>query len=348
VIRQRGILRDFPERTETDLYLWILGRRAELEHLLGWEVEADAAAAELAFQFSAKPRRVVERVGGKLRDAVTPDELEAGPSPGYWREQRVLPRSNDRLFADIMVPLSGEQHAWKALDQALEIARREEARLHGLHVLPSGQELQLEDTSATQAEFDRRCETAGVSGKLAFEVGRVARRICDRAWWTDLVVVSLAHPPASEPMARLSSGFRTLIRRCPRPVLAVPGEVSQMSRALLAYDGSPKAEEALFVASYLAGRWGLHLVVASILENGLVNSQALDHAQSYLESRDVSYVSVQAHGPVSEAILEVANEHESDLILMGGYGHGPVLEVVLGSAVDQILRESRWPVLVCR
>ena len=37
-----------------------------------------------------------------------------------------------------------------------------------------------------------------------------------------------------------------------------------------------------------------------------------------------------------------------DLILMGGYGHGPAVELVLGSAVDQVLRESRWPALICR
>jgi len=33
---------------------------------------------------------------------------------------------------------------------------------------------------------------------------------------------------------------------------------------------------------------------------------------------------------------------------MGGYGFSPVLEVVLGSAVDQVLREARGAVLVCR
>jgi nucleotide-binding universal stress UspA family protein len=34
--------------------------------------------------------------------------------------------------------------------------------------------------------------------------------------------------------------------------------------------------------------------------------------------------------------------------LMGGYGHSPVLEVVLGSVVDTVLRASQQPVLVCR
>jgi nucleotide-binding universal stress UspA family protein len=46
--------------------------------------------------------------------------------------------------------------------------------------------------------------------------------------------------------------------------------------------------------------------------------------------------------------LSTAEAHDSDLILMGGYGYSPVVEVVLGSAVDEVLRASRQPVLICR
>ncbi|NIU60739.1 MAG: universal stress protein, partial [Pseudomonas stutzeri] len=63
VIRERGILRDFPGRTETDLYLWLSEHRAALEQALGWEIEPEAAATDLAAQFSPRPQRVVARVG---------------------------------------------------------------------------------------------------------------------------------------------------------------------------------------------------------------------------------------------------------------------------------------------
>jgi hypothetical protein len=42
VIRERGILRDLPGRTETDLYLWILEHRSALEEELGWPVRPEA------------------------------------------------------------------------------------------------------------------------------------------------------------------------------------------------------------------------------------------------------------------------------------------------------------------
>ncbi|MBL7063451.1 MAG: universal stress protein [Anaerolineae bacterium] len=348
VIRERGVLRDFPERTETDLYVWVSKHRAALERTLGWEIEPEAAATDLAARFSPRPRRVVARVGERILDAVTPDEFEAGPAPGQWRREQLAARRDDRLFADILVPVSGEEVGWQAVEQALVVARREGGRLRGLHIVPSETQKDSEEAQAVQAEFNRRCEASGVQGNLAIVVGGVARQICERARWADLVVVNLAHPPAPQPVARLSSGFRTLIRRCARPVLAVPGASSHLDRALLSYDGSPKANEALFVATYLAGRWDIPLVVVTVMERGRATLETLEHAQGYLETRGVQATFVKESGPVAEAILKTAQVHESNLIIMGGYGFSPVLEVVVGSAVDQVLRESRQPMLICR
>ena len=348
VIREQGILRDFPGRTETDLYLWVSEHRAELGQALGWEIGAEEAAADLAAQFSSRPQRVVARVSERLLDAVVPDELEAGPPPGQWRKERLAARRDDRLFTEILVAVNGEETGWCALDQALEVARREGAQLHGLHVVPSETQRDSEATQAVRAEFNRRCEAADIPGRLALEVGGIARRICERARWTDLVVLSLSYPPAPQPIARLGSGLSTLLRRCARPVLAVPESSSSLGRALLAYDGSPKADEALFVATYLSGQWNISLVVATAVETGRTTSETLARARKYLKTHGVQAEFVQESGPVAEAILKAADEHESDLIIMGGYGLGPVLEVVLGSAVDQVLRASRRPMLICR
>ena len=348
VIRRRGMLRDFAKRTETDLYLWLLEHRAELEEALGWAVETEEAADDLAVQHSATRGRVAARIGSRLIDRVTPDELESGPAPGTWREERLEARRDDRLFSNILVPVSGEEGGWFALTLALDIARREDARLLGLHVARDKARVTGETTSAVQRDFDRICREAAVSGRLAVETGNVARRICERARWADLVVVSLAHPPAPQPVAKLSSGFRTLIRRCARPVLAVPMTVSPLSHSLLAYDASPKSEEALFVAAYLASAWQVPLTVITVLGEAAVAAAAQDRAKAYLRERGVEATFVQAGRPVAGAILETAEEHECNFVLMGGYGHSPVVEVVLGSTVDEVLRSSKWPVLICR
>ncbi len=163
----------------------------------------------------------------------------------------------------------------------------------------------------------------------------------------DLVVVRLAHPPSAQPLERLSSGFRTLIRRCPRPVLAVPRAATPLRRLLLAFDNSPKAKEALFVAAYLAGDPGTRLTVINVTENAGA-ADPLAFARQYLEFHEVAADFQTAGGPVPAAIRRAAGELESDLILMGGYGAQPVVEVLLGSSVDQVLRTAPVPLLLCR
>jgi nucleotide-binding universal stress UspA family protein len=348
VIRRRGILRYFPGRTETDLYVWIGRHREELAQELGWEVKAEAAASDLAQRFSPGPQQVLARVKQRVLAAITPDPLDAGPPAGRWREVEVATRIEPTLFADILVPVRGDETGRRALQQALVVARRENGRLHGLHVLTGEEAAAREKGGALQAAFQEQIEEAGATGELSLELGRVARTICKRAQYNDLVVMALTYLPGAQPVSRLSSGFGTLVRRCGRPVLAVPATPSPLERPLLAYDGSPKAKEALFVAAYLAAKWELPLTVVTVDEAERAAAATLEDARLYLLARGVSADYVAGAGVVSEVLQQTAEAHACDLIVMGGYGFRPLLEVVLGSTVDQALRWRRWPVLICR
>ncbi len=347
-IRDRGLLRDFPGRTVTDLYLWVYEHKNTLEKALGWDIEPEEAASDLAERFSPGFLRKVSRIREKILDKITPDELEAGPAPGEWRKKRVAVRRANRLFTEILIPISGTARSWQAFEQALLLARREDGKLRGLHVIPTDSKREREQARAVHKEFLDRCQAVGIHGQMAIEVGGISRKICDRARWVDLAVVSLAHPPERYPIARLSSGFRTMIQRCPRPVVAVPGTSSPMNRALLAFDGSLKAMEALFIGTYLNVQWNISLVLLTITEGRRVTSKTLDHAQQYLESHGAQAIALNRGGPAAETILASAEEYECDMFIMGGYGMQPVKEVVLGSTVDQVLREARVPVMVCR
>jgi nucleotide-binding universal stress UspA family protein len=348
VIRENGILRDFPDRTETDLYLWILNHRAELGQELAWEIQPEVAAEDLVGRFSPKLSQVIRRAIQKVRDAVLPDEITPGPAPGQWRRARSVKTPGEHLFARILVAINGKESGWHVVDQALEVARREEGRLIGLHVVASKRQKKSKAVQAIQAEFIRRCEEASIPGQWIVEEGDVSQKICEVGRWLDLVVINLAYPPEDQPVARLSSGLRALIQHCAVPILAIPQAPLGMSRILLAYDGRSKAKEALFVSTYLAGQWNAPLVVVTVLEESHTTPKTMDLAKRYLRRHCVEATYIEKQGKVGEAILQAATEFESELIVMGGYGFNPVLEIVLGSAVDQVLRESRQPVLICR
>ena len=348
VIRENGILRDFPGRTETDLYLWTLNHRDEIGQELAWEIEPGVAAADLVDRFSPKLGQVIVRVIQKMRSIILPKEIAPGPAPGEWRRARSAKALQEHLFGRILVAVNGKESGWHVVDRALEVARREEGRLVGLHVVASKRQKESRAVQAVQAEFVRRCAEASIPAQWIVEVGDVSREICEAARWLDLVIVNLAYPPGDRPIARLSSGLRALIQHCTVPVLAVPPDSLGMSRVLLAYDGSPKAKDALFVSTYLAGRWDAPLAVVTVLEEDHATSGTMRLAKRYLRRHGVDAAYIEKQGDAGEVILQAAAEFESDLIVMGGYGFNPVLEIVLGSAVDQVLRESRHPVLICR
>jgi nucleotide-binding universal stress UspA family protein len=310
-LRKQGILQDFPGRTETDLYLCISDHRESLRDTLKMEIDAEGAVSDLACNFS--------------------HELE-----------QVEP-----LFADILVPISGAEPSFQGLEQASVIARREEARVYGLHVVAAEEDERSASAKAVRAEFEKRCTEAGVQGYLAVTVGDVPRMICDRAHFTNLVVMKISCPPPPQPLARLSSGVSTVIRRCSRPILVVPRSTTPLDQALLAYDGSAKAREALYIASYLAAQWDIPLAVLSVRERGFSAERAIQEAQGYLEGHGVQAKSVIEDGPVVEAIFKTVQLLETNLIVMGGYGHALLPEMVLGSTVDQVLRTSGIPVLIC-
>lgn len=331
LIREMGIPHEFPERTETDLYVWITQHRTELEQTLGWSVNTRSAAADLLARAKAKVReRLLRRARRELVDA-------AGD------------RDSDlRLVTEILVPISGDPDDWVALHQADIIAGREGAKVLGLHIVADGDQVSSPHAKSVQSIFESRCVGFQADCRLAIEVGKVARTICERASWADLVVVKLNHPPGGGPIEKLGSGFRTLLRDCPRPVLAVPRAESQLTHALLAYDGSPKAEEGLYLAAYMASRWRIKLTVASVTESGNVADLALGPAGRYLDRHAINYQMVAAEGEVADQILRIGQERGADFVICGGYGRAGLAEVVLGSTVDELLRSAQVPVLVCQ
>ena len=343
----QGILRHFPELTEADLYVLLSEKRAELEEALGWQIDTGHAFSELAEQTGRRSRPVIARVGERLREVLVPDHLASGPAAGQWRKKQ-LAGHRDRLFADYLVPIRGAETDWRMLDQVILIARRDNDRLLGLHVVANDSQINGKLAQTVKRVFERRCRQAGLSGELALEAGDVVDTILKRAAWADLVVVNVTHPPGPQPLARLGSRIAQLIQRCPRPILVIPNGVhSHMDRLLLAYDGSPKADEALFVATYLMVRWPFSLVVLTV-ETENTSPATLERARSYLEQYGVTAEYILRPKPIAAAILETAAACDSNLLIMGGFGFRPLLHLVLGSTVDQILRRFRQPILICR
>jgi nucleotide-binding universal stress UspA family protein len=321
-IREHGLLRWFPGRTETDMYLWVSAYRADLESKLGWSIRPEAAAEKLATE---------ENPSSDLTDT------------GSWRTAKMFDRYTDRLFGDILVPIPGIDETWQALEQAILVAQKEASALHGLHVIPPRAKVDEGDLQTIQARFNQRCHEVNLSGSLVVEKGNIPRQVCERALLTDLVVLNVAHPPQPG-LSSLRSGIRSIIWRSARPILTVGGKISPLDNAMLAFDGSSKAKEALFVATYLAEKWQIKLTVVTIAEEGTQSVQ--DYARSYLDLHEIQADYLVKNGSF-DIFLEIINEFQINLVVIGSYSGTALNEVIAGSAVNFLLRKADCSLLIC-
>jgi hypothetical protein len=338
VIRKGDILSEFPGRTHADLYLWILRHRAELEKELNWEIRTEAAAADFAASRSAAPDRVITRVGKRLLESIVPSALDAGPPVGEWRRHRLANRDGGAMFIDLLMAVEEGTSGLHGLELGLQIARVERAIVHGLHLVSSPEQIDAESVRALRVAFNRTCHAAGVPGRLAVEVGNLAEAVCERARWSDLVVLERSAHEAA---------LHEIIQHVSRPVLLVPGPAREIKRALLVYDGSPKGKEALYVATYLASRHKIALTIFATREGDQrAMRKTVTVAMRHLRKNGVDAATVDALGPIAEAIAESATKSGSDLIIIGGYNQHPLFAPK--TSLDQLMRISEHPLLISR
>ncbi len=129
-------MRWFPDRTITDLYVWMAEHRGELERELGWSIRPEAAAEAV---IQTKSRRATAEKS----------------KTGSWRKARLLNRYSEHLFRDILVPIGKSPESWDALRQAIQIAHKENANILALHTVESQQELDDPEVSALQEQFNQ-------------------------------------------------------------------------------------------------------------------------------------------------------------------------------------------------
>jgi nucleotide-binding universal stress UspA family protein len=198
-----------------------------------------------------------------------------------------------------------------------------------------------------QSQFRQRCANANVNGNLIIEFGDITRKISERATMTDLVILKIVHPPMGG-ISSLRSPFRTILLNSSRPMLGVPGKATQFKQAVLAYDGSDRSKEALFVATYLAEMWKTELIVFTAVDGTKVKADTQDYVRRYLDVHEVEADYILSEGSTTDHLKKTADERGADLLLMGSHGGSLMQQVFVGSALDYILRESGIPTFICR
>ncbi len=345
IIREHEILHEFLGRTETDLYLWLLDHQTYMQQALGWSIRPEKAASDFKDSGVKSAQNWFGGFRRKLLKFLLPKPLEDFTSPGEWRIQKG--ESNHKLISDILVAMNGQPESWIALEQAIVLAKLEYADVRGLVVFDQNSKRTIIESDLSNA-FSERLNQAALGGNLVFSDGQIAETICDRAKVNDLVVLRLSYPPERNVFSRYSSGIRLILRQSTRPILVVKEQISTLNHILLAYDGSPKGKEALFITKYFASVHGRKVSVLIVDDNEEKGQHHINYVEKEIGECCDKFQFIQNTAHVSDIILEFAENQSVDMVIMGGYGFPPILELLLGSTVDAVLRDTRIPVLICK
>ena len=65
-----------------------------------------------------------------------------------------------------------------------------------------------------------------------------------------------------------------------------------------------------------------------------------------LEEDGVEVTALLVQGPTVQTILDEADHHGAEMIVMGSHGHGTLYQVIVGSVSEGVIRKTKCPVLL--
>ncbi|MEA2626741.1 MAG: hypothetical protein QOD06_2786 [Candidatus Binatota bacterium] len=278
------------------------------------------------------------------------------------------------MIKNILVGIDGSEHARSAVEHAIWFAQRFDATISGLHVIDivsiegsflhdiSGslgfepyldfssrmREVLQERGRAMLNEFVDRATEAGVRAETAMDMGIIANEICERARTADLVVIGRRGINEKFSTGLLGGTSESVTRKCPKPLLVCPLQWSGIQKPMLAYDGSSRSAAAMQLAAEFCASAKLPLTVVHVAKDEAAGDKVLDEARRYFEPYPVEVTFSRLTGTAPEPIVEAIRDRGHDLLLIGAYGHSRIVEMVLGSTTEFVLRNAPCPVFLSR
>lgn len=278
------------------------------------------------------------------------------------------------MIKKILVGIDTSEHSRNAQAYAFYMARKLEATLIGLHVVDIvsiegsffhdisgslGLEPYLDFSSKMREVLTQRGKTvldefaeAGkrekVSVETVLDMGIVADQICERAKSADLVMIG--HRGVNERFSTglLGSTAESVARKCPRPLFISPMRFREIKRPVLAYDGSERASRAMRAAADFAAGFGVPITVITVARDPKLGERTIEQARNYFEPYSPPAQFRLLSGHANEEIIRFLKENESDLLFIGAYGHHRIIEMVIGSTTEFVLRNAPCPVFLSR
>jgi nucleotide-binding universal stress UspA family protein len=273
-------------------------------------------------------------------------------------------------YRNILVHVDDAAASASRLDYAVRFAQAHDATLSGIYLVPGTEMtpsaavmLRAEVVARRLAEFDEAQHAA----ERAFRAATAAAGLRAAEWrapagapveaaiahgrCADLFILGQRNPSGSGFGEALVSN---VLLSSGRPILVVPhvgAPAGVGDNVLVGWDGGREAARAIGDALPLLARARNVAIIARDdgAESDVDDRLADTRLRTWLRSHDIA-ADVARHEAVDigtgEWLLSSAADLQSDLLVLGGYGHARTRELVLGGVTRTVLRSMTVPVFM--
>lgn len=252
----------------------------------------------------------------------------------------------DGLFVRIdsrdAVPLLGEGVSGKTVDDIMRTAEAESAQASRA----AGTAFEAARAAAGVPAVEQAPGPGAASARWTELVGRPEELVTREARLADLTVFAQASATADVNSTVI---LETTLLGSGRPLLLVPDEpyATIGSTVAVAWNSSAEASAAVLAAMpFLARAAEVHVLTAETRETAASTGDGLvEYLACHGIAARATYPRPDA-GPVGACLVAAAAELRADLLVMGGYGHSRVREMILGGVTRYVIGRAGMPVLM--
>lgn len=348
IVRDRNMLRGFPDKTETELYLWIENNKAELTKEFGDELRTAAVAWNIQEKYDIRKTSVWKKIWKKIYIWLTPNMSDWGVRTGDWRKE-FLQYDTSPFIHRMMIAVADLEADKEYLRSAIQFSKKYGAWVGIVHVVKRQTMLHSEWMKKYQAEIEDMLETEGVQGKFFPLYGNLTKILSERAFWSDLSLFKLKYRPQLKKITLTEDGWNAIIMRIPGPICVIPEIIeAEIKQVVLAFSQSPKAREAMCFADILSKSTNCRISVVISGKDETRRNSAYEEVKKYYVRQNVEADYFVIDNEPEVAILQTADQIHADLIVMGGFSRSLLQRIFKRSTIDKIFVSTKKPVIICK
>jgi nucleotide-binding universal stress UspA family protein len=348
VFRSMKIMKAFPDKTEADLFLWFENNQAKLKEEYGDHLRLSSLVWRFDEQFGRNSRNFLRKLKRTIALLFSSNMSDWGIQTGQWR-QELIEADASPVLGRMMITVKDFQRDQDYLRSAIRFSKQFQAWLGIVHVLKQNQIVDDEWMDKNQQMIDSMLQEENVKGKLFYLRGKLLRNLSERAFWSDISIFRMNYRPSPLGAKSLSAGWNSIFVRIPGPIL-VTNELlpEKITNIVVGYASTAKSREALYFAFHLSrvNQAKITLVIAGESEENRAKARRDLFMLNQNAEREMEIIEINE--PVERALTETAQQHNAELIVIGGYTQSLFKRFFMKSTIEKVLSITTIPVIICK